>query len=150
VLNIKKQIMQERKIGRRILVALLIVHSFVALGFGFTSLLNFPFALETGFQIPYSSELEILGVVMGLELLFLGGIASLSLIWTIKGKLEGTITGIAVGIYIFIFGIVAFLKFGETQALYVDGIRGVLTIIFGSMAYKENKKMKSYERDLLC
>lgn len=134
--------MKERKIGRRIFVALLIVHSIVALGFGFTSLLNFPFALETGFQIPYSSELEILGVVMGLELLFLGGIASLSLIWTVKGKPEGTITGIAVGIYIFIFGIVAFLKFGETQALYVDSIRGALTIIFGYMAYREIKKIK--------
>ena len=132
--------MRERKIGSRIFIALLIINSIVALGFGFISLFNFPFALETGFQIPYSSTLEILGMVMGLELLFLGGIAILSLIWTIKGKLEGIITGTAVGIYIFIFGIAAFLKFGETQALYVDGIRGLLTIIFGYMAYKEIKK----------
>ena len=92
--------MRERKIGRRIFIALLIMHSIVTLGFGFISLLNFPFALETGFQIPYSSALEILGIVMGLELLFLGGIAILCLIWTIKSKPEGIITGTAVGIYI--------------------------------------------------
>ncbi|MFK7946543.1 MAG: hypothetical protein AB8G11_03050 [Saprospiraceae bacterium] len=129
-----------RKIGQYVFMGFLIFHSLVALGLGFTSLLNFPYALETGFQIPHSSELDILGLTIGLELLFLGAMAILSFIWTRKGKIEGTITGIAVGTYIFTFGIVAFLKFGDPQPLYVDSIRGFLTLVFGYIAYKELKK----------
>ena len=130
---------KESKIWIQLFIALLSFNAIVALGLGATSLLNFQFALETGFQIPYSSELEILGLTIGLELLLLAAIAILSVVWVSKGKIEGTITGIFVGIYIFTFGIAAFLKFGETQALYVDSIRGFLTLVFGYLAYKKMK-----------
>lgn len=130
----------EKKIGRYVFIALLSINGLIALGFGVTALFNFPYALETGFNIPYSSELDMLGIVMGMELLFLTGIGILSIFWISKGKIAGTVTGIATGSYLFIFGPVAFIKTGDPQALYVDSIRGILTIIFGIMAYQELKK----------
>jgi hypothetical protein len=49
-------------------MALLIFPSLIRLEF--TSLINFPFALEIDFQIPHRGELDILGITIGLELLF--------------------------------------------------------------------------------
>jgi hypothetical protein len=83
-----------------------------------------------------------------LELLFLAAIATLSLIGTIKGKIEGIITEIALGTYIFTFGIATFLNFGKPRVLSLGRIRVLLTIIFRDMPYKEIKKMKIYGRDL--
>ena len=63
----------------------------------------------------------------------------MGVIWTRKRKLFGVYVGTAVGIYMFLFGIIAFLKFGTTDALIVDSIRGFVTIVFGYIAYKELK-----------
>lgn len=103
-------------------------------------LANTQYALETGFGVEFRNELEILGLVIGMELLFLGTMALLGFLWTRKGKLIGIYIGSAVGVYMFLFGIVAFIKFGTTDALIVDSIRGALTIIFGYMAFKEVKQ----------
>ncbi len=62
------------------------------------------------------------------------------MVWTIKGNYYGTTIGIIVGVFLLTFGLVTFLKFGDIQALYIDSLRGLLTIIFGYMAFKELKK----------
>ncbi len=131
---------KETKIGRRLLMALLAIHGLTALVLGSLSLINFPYALENGFGIPYNSEIDILGMVIGLQLLLLAAITILSLVWVYNGKIAGTITGTIIGFYLLIFGIFAFLKFGNVSAIYVDSFRGLLTIIFGSMAYRELQK----------
>ncbi len=129
-----------RKIGRRLFIAILALHVLSCYVLGAISLTNFPFALETGFGIPYNTDLDILGIVIGLELIFLGSIALLGIIWTRKGHISGIVTGTAVGFYMFVFGIVAFLKLGQVDGLIVDSIRGLLTIIFGMIAYRELKE----------
>ena len=68
-----------------------------------------------------------------------GSIALLGIFWTRQGNISGVVTGSAVGLYMFIFGIVAFLMLGQTDGLVVDSIRGSLTIIFGIMTYRELK-----------
>ena len=126
-----------RRIGRWLFIALLVVHVLSCYVMGTFSLFNWPFALETGFGIPYDDSLDILGVVIGLELIFLGSIAVLGIYWTRQGQISGIVTGMAVGMYMFMFGIVAFLLLGRIDGLIVDSIRGFLTLIFGWMAYQE-------------
>ena len=126
-----------RKIGRWLFIILLAVHVLSCYVMGFISLINWPFALETGFGIPYNNDLAVLGVVIGLELIFLGSIAILGIFWTWQGQLSGIVTGSAVGMYMFMFGIVLFLILGRTDGLIVDSIRGFLTLLFGWMAYRE-------------
>lgn len=129
--------MKERKLGRRGFIGLLGLQALVELVIGVTLLFGFPTALESGFGITYSSELDILGVALGLYLLLLTGLLLLSMVWTIKGNNAGTTLGIITGFFLFAFGLVSFLKLGDTQALFVDSIRGIITIIFGLMARKE-------------
>lgn len=107
---------------------------------GFTSLINPQMAFETGFQMTYNDELHIIGIVMGMELIFLGSMALLGIIWTRKGKIEGVTVGSAVGMYMFLFGIVSFIALGRTDGLIVDSIRGFLTLVFAYMTYRELKK----------
>jgi hypothetical protein len=44
-----------------------------------------------------------------------------------------------VGVFLVAFGLVAFFKTGDTQAIVIDSLRGVLTIVFAYMAKKELK-----------
>jgi hypothetical protein len=134
--------MKERKIGRQLFIGLLGIQGLGEFGIGLMLLFNFPETLKSGFGITYSNQLDILGVALGLYLLLLTTLMVLSIVWTIKGKLPGITIGMIVGVFLFSFGIVAFIKTGDIQALYVDSIRGVLTIIFGYMAYQELKNKK--------
>ncbi len=102
-------------------------------------LFNFPFTLENAFGITYSNELDVLGLALGLYLLLLTSLIVLSMIWTIKEKLEGISIGIIVGAFLTIFGLIALLKFGDAQAVFVDSIRGAATIILAIIAKKEIK-----------
>lgn len=131
--------MKERKIGRQIFMGLLGVQGVLELIVGATMLISFSTALESGFGISYSSELDVLGIALGLYLLLLTGLMVLGLFWTLKGKLEGTTIGIITGVFLLLFGIGTFLKLGETQGLFIDSVRGLITIIFGLMARKELK-----------
>ena len=130
----------ERKIGRRVFNSLLGIQAFVELAIGATMLFSFSTALESGFGITYTSELDILGIALGLYLLLLTGLMILSIIWTLKGNNSGTTLGIILGVFLVVFGIVTFFKFGDPQPLYVDSFRGLITIIFGFMASKELKQ----------
>lgn len=136
--------MKERKIGRRILIVFLAIQALMELGIGATLLVDFPTALESGFGITYSSELDILGVALGLYLLLLTCLLVLSIMWISKGNYSGITLGIIIGIFLFVFGVVSFLKFDQTQALLVDSLRGLLTITLSYIAYKELKNKEQH------
>ena len=128
------------KIGRYLFISILGLQALIELGISTTLLFNFQVALETGFGISYSSELDILGMALGLYLLLLTTLMVLSMVWTLKSYQSGITLGIVVGIFLSIFGVLTYIKFGDTQGLLVDSLRGILTIIFGYMAYQEIKK----------
>jgi hypothetical protein len=128
-----------KKIGQYLFMAILGLHVLSCYGLGIVALVNPQVAFETGFQIDYQAEFQVVGLIIGMELLFLGSIAVLGMVWTRKKQLHGIYVGTAVGVYMFLFGIVAFVLLGETDALVVDSIRGFLTLVFGYMAYKELK-----------
>ncbi|MDG1332444.1 MAG: hypothetical protein P8P74_08945 [Crocinitomicaceae bacterium] len=129
----------ERKIGRILFTIILVLHVIGCYVMGIAIIADTETAMITGFGVNYADDLEIVGLVIGMELLFLGTMALLGILWTRKQKLTGIYIGSAVGVYMFLFGIVACIKFGTTDALIVDSIRGFLTIVFGYMVYKELK-----------
>ncbi len=91
---------------------------------------NLPAALAM-FGIEHSSTLDILGLVMGNALFFVAGISVLGMVWTVRGKAEGAICGIAVGLFLTSFGLLAFFMFGQASAIVVDGLRGGLNVLLG-------------------
>ncbi len=126
-----------RKIWTRLFIGILSLQALLELAIGATLLINFPTAIESGFGITYSSELEILGIALGLYLLLLTTLMILSIVWTSKSNLSGTTLGIILGVFLLTFGVTAFLKLGDPQPLYIDSLRGLITIVTGYMARKE-------------
>ena len=122
-----------------IFIGLLSIQALLELIVGITLLFNFPFALESGFGITYNSELDVLGIALGLYLLLLTTLLLFSIIWTTKSITSGPILGIISGAFLFVFGTVTFVKFGGLEGLLVDGLRGLLTILIGYMALREIK-----------
>lgn len=131
---------KERKIGRNIFIGLLGIQALLELIVGLTILFDFPTTLKNGFGITYQSELDILGIALGLYVLLLTSLLIISMLWTIRNNISGITIGVVAGVFLFCFGMAAFLKTGDSQGLLVDGLRGLLTVIFGYVAYKEIKK----------
>lgn len=123
-----------------ILVALQVLLEFVI---GVSILINFPYVVETGFQLTHSSDMDVFGVVIGLQLILLSILMIFSILWTNKANVAGPIVGIAAGIYFFMFGLMAFIKFGDIQAIYVDSIRGLITAILGYLVYRNLNKLNN-------
>ena len=98
---------------------------------------NLPGAMEM-LGVGYNSQLDILGLVMGNALLFVTGISVLAVVWTVRGKAEGIICGIAVGLFLLSFGLLAFLKFGQWSAIGVDGARGGLNVLLGVLLLRSS------------
>ncbi len=134
--------MRNLKLGGKIFIILLGLQAIIELLLGGSLLLNFPETLETGFGITYSSELDFLGIALGLYLLLLTSLMVLSIIWTLKGNYSGATLGIVIGVFLTLIGVIAFLQLGRTDGLIIDSSRGLLTVIFAYMTSKQ-PKMKS-------
>ena len=137
--NLTTNTTASRNTWKHIFIGILSLQAILELGVGATLLFNFPVALESGFGITYSSNLDILGVALGLYLVLLSILMMLSAIWTKRNNPSGITLGIIVGIFLLIFGLVSTAKFGGMQGIVVDGIRGFFTIVFGYLAQKEIK-----------
>ena len=115
---------------RNAFIGLLAFNGLFELAAALFMFLNLPGALEM-FGITYDSQLDMLGLVMGNALLFVTGISVLGIVWTLRGKPEGIICGIAVGLFLTSFGLLAFLMFGQLSAIAVDGLRGGGNVLLG-------------------
>jgi hypothetical protein len=126
------------KIWKQIFMVFMLVQALGEMAIGFTLLFNLPMAMEN-FNTPYSPDMEVLGLTLGLYLFLLSTLMVLSFIWIRKSNQSGVILGIIIGIFLISFGIGMLVKFGETQALWVDGLRGGLTVFLAYMAGKGTK-----------
>ncbi|MFT6280974.1 MAG: hypothetical protein ACJA0U_001097 [Salibacteraceae bacterium] len=131
---------KERNIARRIFIALLAIQALAELGIGFSLLIDLPRTLKNGFGITYTSDFNIIGLALGLYLILLTALMILSIFWTIKRNLSGITLGVIIGVFLFLFGVVSFAKTGETGGIYGDSIRGIITIVFAYLTYKELKQ----------
>lgn len=137
--KLKKTVTSSGTFWTHIFIGILILQALIELGVGAAILFAFPTTLETAFWITYSSELDILWIALGLYLLLLTALLVLSAVWTRRGNRAWIIIGIISWVFLFSFGVAAFLKTWDTQAIFVDSFRWALTVIFAYMAWKELK-----------
>ena len=135
--------MKNLKLTGKILIVLLAIQAIFELSIGTTVLLNFQNALENIFEITYSSEIDILGIIIGGYLLLLTTLLFLSIVWILKGKQAGTTIAIIVGAIFVLFGVLSYFKLERVDGLIGDSIRGLLTIFLAYMTGKELKKNKT-------
>ncbi|MEZ7900718.1 MAG: hypothetical protein QMC34_02295 [Flavobacteriales bacterium] len=137
--------MKNLKLTGKILIVLLVIQAIFELLIGMNVLFSFQNALENIFEITYSSELDILGIIIGGYLLLLTTLLFLSIIWILKGKQAGTTIAIIVGAIFVLFGILSYCKLGQIDGLIGDSIRGLLTIFLAYVTGKELKKDKTIQ-----
>lgn len=121
------------KIWKQIFMVFILLQAVVELAIGFTLLFNLPMAMEN-FNTPYSPDMEVLGLTLGLYLFLLTTLMVLSFIWIRKSNRAGVTLGIIIGLFLISFGVGMLVKFGQTQALLIDGFRGGLTVFLAYMA----------------
>jgi hypothetical protein len=129
-----------KKIWTWLFIGILGLQAIVELALGTSLLVDFPTTLETGFGITYSSDLDVLGIALGLYLLLLTALLIISAVWTYRSNMSGITIGIVAGGFLLAFGLATYLKLGNFEGILVDGIRGLLTIVFAYMAGKEMKQ----------
>jgi hypothetical protein len=137
--NVSHQAGNANKIWKQIFMVFILLQAVFELAIGFTLLFNLPMAMEN-FNTPYSPDMEVLGLTLGLYLFLLTTLMVLSFIWVKKSNPAGITLGIIIGLFLISFGVGMLAKFGETQALWVDGFRGGLTVLLAYMARKGLKQ----------
>jgi hypothetical protein len=125
-----------RKIARNIFIALTGINGLVALALGIMTLVNMRGVFES-FGITYSSQLDTIGLTAGGLFSLIAILSGISIYWVVRGKVEGILVPIGYATFLFALGLMVLAWTGQTNVLYVDSIRGFLTMIAGYFAYRE-------------
>ena len=125
-----------RKIARNIFIALAAINGLIALLLGIMTLVNMP-GVFASLGVTYSSELASIGLISGGHFILLGILSAISILWLVRGKLEGILVPIGHATFLFALGFMVLARLGQTDILYIDSIRGFLTMLAGFFAYRE-------------
>lgn len=139
--NVSNQVGHSNKIWKQIFMVFILLQAVFELAIGFTLLFDLPMAMEN-FNTPYSPDMEVLGLTLGLYLFLLTTLMVLSFVWVRKSNRAGVTLGIIIGLFLISFGVGMLIKFGQTQALWVDGFRGGLTALLAYIAGKSMNHQK--------
>lgn len=134
--------MNEKKIWKKILSALLIFQIVVALSLAVFSIVDFP-ALLMQFGLKHQPDMGILQMIMTYNLVLSMSICLWSVIWIRRGNSAGIQAGTTVGGLIFIVSFAVFLKYDRVDMLLFDSLRALAMVIFGLLALREQKKKGS-------
>lgn len=125
-----------RKIARNTFIALAALNALVAFALGIMTLVNMP-GVYASFGITYTPEIESVGLTSAGLFILLAILSAISIIWIVQGRSEGILVPIGYAAFLFLLGIMVLARLGQTNVLYVDSIRGFLTMVAGFFAYRE-------------
>jgi len=128
------------RLWKYIFYGLLGLHALYQLGFGATTLVNPQSLLAFGFNPQAAPESYLVVLMLAFAQFFLTVTAILSIYWTHQGKPSGAILGISLGVYFLLLGIAGVWAVDQLVTLYIDIVRGLLTIVSGYAVFKNLKK----------
>lgn len=128
-----------RTMARNIFIVLAGFNGLVALGLGIMTLVNMQGVFES-FGITYTSSLISIGLTAGGLFILLALLSAISIMWLAQGKIEGMLVPISYATFLFALGIMVLARLGQTNVLYIDSIRGLLTMIAGFFTYREMRR----------
>jgi hypothetical protein len=129
-----------QKIWQWVFVIAMGLQAVLELVIGCLLLFNLPATLETGFGVHYTKEWDFVGLTVGLYLLLLTGLMILSIYWTTQKNYSGVVLGIIIGVFLMAYGIGSLIKLNTFQGIFIDGIRGLLTVIVAVVVGKNIHK----------
>ena len=125
-----------RKIARNIFIALAAINGLIAFLLGIMTLVNMP-GVFASLGVTYSSQLDTIGLTAGGLFSLIAILSGISIYWVMRGKLEGFLVLIGYATFLFALGLMVLAWTSQTNAFYVDSIRGFLTMVAGFFAYRE-------------
>lgn len=132
--NSSRQTFAEMNKAKKAFIILLGLNGLMQLVIAAMMLADFEMVATAMFNITYSAEIAILGVALGVNVLFSGIIALLSIIWMFQGEQKGISLGMLFGWLALTAGLMAFFKLGTPDGLIIDVTRGTLILILGYLA----------------
>ncbi len=126
-------------LARYIFIALTAFNGLIALGIGMWMLVDTPGALKA-FNITYVPEMAVIGRGSGGLLVLMAALSFISIVWLLRGKIEGILVPAAYAIYLITVSLMDFSSTGSINILMVDGSRGFLAVIAAVFAYRAMKK----------
>jgi hypothetical protein len=75
-------------------------------------------------------------VTSGGLFILLAFLSVISIIWLVRGKTEGIVVPVSYATFLFALGLMVLVRQGRTDILYIDSIRGLLTMVAGFFAYR--------------
>lgn len=132
----------KNKIWKSLFYVLLGFHALYQLNFGLMTVIN-PQSLEALFDFQYqaTSSSFLLVLILAFGQFFLAAMSVLSIYWTRKHYQSGIILGIALGFYFLLLGISGIALADGRIVLYIDVIRGALTVLFGFIILTKTKNI---------
>jgi hypothetical protein len=125
-----------RNIARYLFVALAAFNGLIALGLGVWTLADTPRVFET-FGITYTPEMSALGQSNGGLFVLMALLSFVSIVWLLRGKIEGILVPAAYALFLVVLGIISFASTSSLNVVLIDSIRGFLTVVAAVFAYRE-------------
>ena len=93
------------------------------------------------FGTQYQSDMGILRLIILYNLLLSASISLWSVIWIRRGNIAGIEAGTTLGLLMFVVSMLTFIVFDRVDMFFFDSIRAFFMVVFGVMAYREQKKI---------
>ncbi|MDP3504850.1 MAG: hypothetical protein Q8S33_31210 [Myxococcales bacterium] len=134
--------MKKKRTWKVVLSILLGFQVLVAGSLALFALFDFPGLLEQ-FGLKHQPDMGILQLIMTYNLALSASICAWAVVWLRRDQLAGVQTGTTVGLLIFLTSMIVFIQFNRIDILLFDGVRALLMVVSGALAYREHQRHHS-------
>lgn len=126
------------KVGLSVLLGLQVL---VAIALGIMTIADFP-TLLGNFGLKHQPDMGILQHIMAYNLALSASVCIWCLVWIRSGNVSGVQLGATVGALMLVVSLLVFARFDRIDILLFDGIRAILKVVFGLLAWREHQKYR--------
>ena len=130
---------------KKVLVVFLAINALMQIGMGIMMLVNFEEVVTSMFNLSYHQDMAAIGLVLGMNVLFLGIMIALSIFWIFKGENKGVSLGMLFGWIAITAGIVSFSQ-GTSEGLIIDVPRGIIILVLGYLIHRQDNSSSSLNK----
>jgi hypothetical protein len=130
---------KEKRTWKTGLSILLVFQVLVALSLALFALFDFPGLLHQ-FGVKHQPDMGILRLIMTYNLTLSASVCAWSVVWLRRDHLAGVQAGATVGLLIFLTSMIVFVQFNRIDVLLFDGLRALLMVVTGVLAYREHRR----------
>lgn len=123
---------------KKILIGFLVINTLMQIGMGVMMLTDFQQLATSMMGLTYSEDMSILGMTLGMNVLFLGMVLILSTYWIYLRNRSGISLAMLFGLYVITAGIVTYSQ-GVSEGLTMDVPRGIIILVMGYFVQQQDK-----------